>query len=68
MSKLYKIYHVTNENVNKCFIFIGDKQLDDGTKTKDLSNLFKTEPQHKLFTLIFDEKELENITPCITTY
>ena len=61
MSKLYKIYHVTNENVNKCFIFIGDKQLDDGTKTKDLSNLFKTEPQHKLFTLIFDEKELENI-------
>lgn len=62
MSKLYKIYHVTNENVNKCFVFVGDKQLDDGTKTKDLSNLFKKDPEHKLFKLIFDEKEFESIT------
>ena len=61
MSKLYKIYHVTNEKILKLYVFIGKKQLDDGTKTEQLSELLKTNPEHELFPLIFDKQELTNI-------
>ena len=65
MSQIFKVCHLNNEEINKLYIFIGNKQLSDGKTIDDIKSLFIENPDHELFKIIFTEKELieiKNIT------
>ena len=61
MSNIFKVFHITKEQVKQCFVFIGNVREYEEIKTENLSDLFLSNPQHKVFESIFTEAEQKEI-------
>ena len=60
MSNIYKLCHTVDKENTNLYVFYGKQQsiIDSGIV---LNDLFKSEPENKLFEGIFSEVELKNI-------
>ena len=58
MSQIFKVCYLNKDEIKKIFVFIGNKQLTDGTTINGLNELLASNPNHELFSLIFRKKKL----------
>ena len=58
MSQIFKVCYLNKNRIKKIFVFVGNKQLTDGTSVNDMNKLLLENPEHELFTMIFSKDEL----------
>ena len=61
MSNIFKVFHITKEEVKQCFVFIGNVRGHEDIETKDLSELFEKNPEHQIFETIFTDEQKQEI-------
>jgi len=59
MSKIFKIAYIDNNDIKKIYVFLGEKDISDGSdEAIDLFDLFKREPSHPVFEMVFSSNEI----------